>query len=40
MIFLISNSDLNIKPSTLATNPESKTEQDKIVKLQIHDLTG
>ena len=36
---LIQNSDLNTKLTTLATKAELKTQQDKIVKLQIFDST-
>ena len=36
---LVQNSDLNTKLTTLATKAELKTEQDKIVKLQIFDST-
>ena len=32
--------DLNPKLATLATNIELKAEQDKIVKLQMHDLSN
>ena len=34
----VKNSDLNIKIGTLAIKTELNTEQDKIVKLQAHDL--
>ena len=33
------NSDLNIKPKTLAAKAKSKAEQDKIVKMQTYDLS-
>ena len=36
---LVKNSDLNTNLSTLATKAELKAEQDKIVKLQTHDLS-
>ena len=36
---LVKNSDLNIKLKTLATKAFLKAEQDKIVKLQMHDLS-
>ena len=35
----IKNSDLDNKVKTLATNTGSKSEQDKIVKLETHDLS-
>ena len=35
----IKNSDLNEKIKTLATKSEFKAEQDKMVKLQKHDLS-
>ena len=34
----VKNSDLNTKLPSLATKPELKAEQDKIVKLQMHNL--
>ena len=37
---LIYNSDLNKKMETLATKAELKAEQDKIVKLKMHDLSS
>ena len=36
---LVKNSDLNIKLQTLATKAFLKAEQDKIVKLPMHDLS-
>ena len=36
---LVKNSDLNIKLKTLGTKAFLKAEQDKIVKLQMHNLS-
>ena len=36
---LVKDSDLNTKLGTLAAKVELKAEQDKIVKLQMHDLS-
>ena len=36
---LVNDSDLNTKPATLATKAELKAKQDKIVKLQTHELS-
>ena len=36
---LVNNTNLNTKLTTLATKAELKAEQDKVVKLQTHDLS-
>ena len=36
---LVNNANLNTKLTTLATKAELKAEQDKVVKLQTHDLS-